>query len=315
MDKVVNAKEVKIAEGACVESAFLTVQDLFTHADKVELKGGWKKGGHKHWKLPFYFNDGATGKSRPLLIISGGYSKYGLGFFKGDSAGKDDDNDERTEKKSKKKKTGNKPLTIAFDVDVNPGLKGLAVVMDMIVKNHMKTQLPKIKAILCPGQSDVTSTQRKTARSPAESDTRTVRLTCYPGGTQLETEGKCVSMKDFPQDTEGEYEFICDAIGIDASLKDDVLTYGPMLYGKILRLTDEVSTVPMVMPRIQKDSWESYPDEKQLEKILKGKGKEVAKEKEKGKGVVYEKEKSKGGKRKNEEELTKEKKKKKKEDD
>src|SRR5439155_803773 len=111
----------------------------------------------------------------------------------------------------------------------------------VIMASHIET----IKKILAPTDDDVTVHQRKAARRSSGAVQRSLKVTCYPGRTQLENlVGEKVAMSDFPKE-EGDYTMVIDLAAIDASLEQGIITYGITIYGRALRVAAKVERQPL----------------------------------------------------------------------
>lgn len=252
MDKKVTADTPLIKAGAIVSSAVLTTKLLAQHLDRVKPYGTWRKGKAGHYSLPAYFDDGATGPSRPILVQISGYSKFGLGFFDEEKFGKKkagrpkkrSDPDEDPEKEDSKRQPS---ASIAFDYDKNVTIQALDAAVNASSKDHMKKMLPQLLSQVAPGktQKEVTCIQRKAARAPSGMVQRSLRVIAYPGKIELQGKSGVQSMDEYPKSVEGDYKMIIDWAGWDASFKDDVLSYGPVFYGRRLEQTEPVIRAPL----------------------------------------------------------------------
>ena len=269
-----------INKGSNVPEPVLTVCGLHDHLGKLRSFGTWKKGNAGHYSLPLYLDDGKTGSSRPCLIKFDGHSKYGLGFYESED-GKEEKPEVEDDKKKKKKKR-NKPASIAFQYDSSPEVRQVDKLLNAALGAIMIEELKSLKKILAPGNPDVKAFARKVARNSSGSSQRVLRVTCYPGVTQLDgPDGKAVCMKDFPKET-GAYQTVAEVASIDASINDGIISYGLVLYGKRLGKTEAIELLPLEYP--EKEAPEAISklediDETQLMADLKKKRKEEQKAK------------------------------------
>jgi len=303
MEVLATACEPRIASGAVPPHAILSLTDLEKHLECLQSAGSWKKGVAGHQTLPLYFNDGATGLSRPCLVQFKGHSIFGVSFFKG----KKKDGEEEDEPKDKKDKK--KSATIAFEEEAGD-IQKLDTLLNASVESIMKEHLPVLKTLLCPNNEDVYCIQRKASRASSGAIKRNLRATCYAGRVQLmDDSGKKYTMKDFISKLLPDADYICVAeiVGIDASFEKDVLSYGPTLHAKIvqqtkLQLRKELKLRDDLVQEEKEDSW-IPPNENVLkEKLAKAAEERMKlKEKEKKDKKDKEKEKTKKKKRKAEE--------------
>lgn len=287
MDKVVNARTPVISSRASVPHAALTLAELNKHLHSVQPKSAWKKGKRGHWSLPLFFNDGATGTTRPLLVDFKGFSNFGLSMYEGEDKDDKFSSKDEEEKPTTKKKPYVKPFTIALDFDSSPEVHCFNALLNAAVSGIMTKQLPLLQAQVAPEDTEIQSFQRKVARASSGSSVKNVRIKCYPGSTQLEEDGKQVSMEKFTKKAAGDYRVIVDAAAIDASMSEGQLTYGPVLYGRVIKLLKEEVRKPLQFREEAgqgEESWTSIPSEEELDKRLKAKRIEKEKaEKEKKK--------------------------------
>lgn len=278
MDKIVTARTPVISSHANVKHPVLTLAELLTHIDCIQPKAAWKKGKRGHWSLPLYFNDGATGTSRPNLIGVKGKSNFGLSLYEGE----DNEKQSKGDDDKKTKKNFVKAWTIALDYQSSPEVQALDTILNASVKGIMIKHLPMLLALMqLPDDTEVETFQRRVARGTSTSAIKSARINCYPGSTQLENEGKLTSMALFPKRTAGDYHLIIDSASIDASQSDGRLSYGPVLYGRVVKLACEEVLQPLSFredEKAEKDTWNSLPSEEELGKQLKAK--RDAKEKE-----------------------------------
>ena len=105
-----------------------------------------------------------------------------------------------------------------------------------------------LKQVLAPGNSDVKAFARRAARSSTGSRIKVLRVTCYPGVTQLDGEDdKMYSMKDYKKE-KGDYQVIADVASIDASMTGDVISYGLVFYGRRLGKSVTIERPPLEFP-------------------------------------------------------------------
>jgi len=243
MEKVVVSSQPLIAAGAKIPHPVLTLKELQQNTHDIQPNGGWRKGFLGHQTLPLYFNDGATGPSRPILVQIKGVSQFGLGFYEGGEENKPE-KQEKPDDSKKKKKPRTKPASIALKFDESPEVQVLDLLINAAVKAIMEDKLAVLKQILAPEEDEVICVQRKVARASSGSTIKNLRAICYPGKTQLELGGQLVSMKDFPKD-EGSYGMVLEIPSIDASYEKGVITYGPVIYGRSIRLVKQVEKKPL----------------------------------------------------------------------
>lgn len=237
MDKKVKAEAIVIKPGAVCPQAVFTPKKVVDNISRVKPTEAWRKGKMGHYSLGAYFDDGVTGPSRSLLVQLTGYSRFGLGFFNEETAKKlgRPTKEEEDEKRQK-------PASIAFDLDKSPDFVLFASAVNAVSKEMAKTMIPHLKSQVAPGRTDITVVYRGAARAPTGFTQKQTRVTCYPGRTELNTKdsNESVSMNEYKLGVEGDYKVLLEWAGWDASFSKDVLSWGPVFYGKKLKEAEPV---------------------------------------------------------------------------
>lgn len=243
MNKIATFRYPYIFPGSEVKEAVFTIPEFNRESRRIQMKDPFAKGAKPNrGKISIYLNDGTNKHPRSTYVEMDLFSEYGLSKYEGESS----DAVEVVETKEPAKgKKFNKPLTIAFSLESNPGLDKYAAGVDEIVTRIMTKELPKVTQQLCPGDAEVTIKHRKCAKISAGSTVRNVRLTAWPGSTQLlvgPTE-RPNSMNSFPQGETGRYKVIACPHHIDVVYKEGVLSYGCINQVKLVWLRDEPTAV------------------------------------------------------------------------
>lgn len=268
MDDVYTCPTPYISRNSQFPQPILTVKELQANKHRIQTQGDWKKGKLGHYSLALTLYDGASRRKPRVQLF--GESPYGLDVFKGgdntnvteeppayskensDSHWEpserkkrknSSDDDEQTEKKRKKKKEKKKsyikPLTLALlaEESKDSNIAAFAQVVDPLITSLIKPKLPELVKQL-KLDSENTPFYRRVARASSGSTEKMVRVTCYAGGTQLSItdEGNKVSMKNFPKGIAGPYGVVAELHHIDASAEKGLLTWGLVMYGKIINL-------------------------------------------------------------------------------
>lgn len=277
MEKVVIASEPIISEKAIVPHGVLTLTELVTYQDRVKPTGTWRQSAFGHATLQLYFDDDATGPKRTPYVQWEGTSKFGLGFYKGPSLQK---GKKSKKDKDKKEKKGN--ATIAIEYDSSPQAQVLDTVWNAITENIMADNMDPLVQLLSPSNPHVACIQRQLARASSGYNQKKVTVSCTPGKVELNRIGTTsVCMNEFPMDVEGDYTLITETPYLDASLRDGVITFGPVLHGRLLAETTLTIKKPIevrcittgneakLMDMIQKQSEKAKKERKKQEKTKK----------------------------------------------
>ena len=268
MDKIVTATPPRIAQGAICPHAILKLSELKEHLHLLQSFGTWRKGFQGHYSLPLYFNDGKTGPSRSTLVQLSAFSKYGLGFYTEESGGQ-----VKEEEKPKGKKPRTKPATISLDYDTSPDVRMLDALLNPAVTVIMQGQISQLKKTFT-AEDDTKVVQRKAAKRSSGAVQKSLRVTCYPGRTQLENDSDVkVSMANFPKE-EGDYNLVIDLASIDASMDNGIITYGLVIYGRAIKPSKKVERQPLAWREESEEEGEGkekeeLPDEAEILKNLK----------------------------------------------
>lgn len=251
MDQVVVADSPIIPAGADPANPVLYPKELKKYSKKV-MGTAWEDGAAGQKTLSVYLDDGKSGTARPVLIQFCAHSQFGLDFFKKkrSSGYSEEDDEEEPKKKSKgkgketktKKKPRQQPALITFDYNKSPHVQILDEALNKITENLMSIHLPTLKQLVAPGNEDkVTCKARSAARASSGRVRKGLRTSCYPGGCEFRTaSGENVSFNTFLKSYRGDYRAIAEFGGITASYKDEVLSYGPVLYIKKLAIDEKV---------------------------------------------------------------------------
>jgi hypothetical protein len=278
MDKIVQVSTPKIAPGAVIPHAVMTLDEFCKNTHRLKALGTWKPGAAGHYSLPLYFDDGATGTNRPCLIQIKGFSTWGLGFFKGESEVPIEPKEDKKEKK--KRKTARADFSL--DYDQSPQVQKADMYLNVTISQLIQGQHMKaFKNIASPGDGDVAVIQRRAARAPSGQITKRMSFSCFPGRTQLNWGGVDVAMKDFPQE-EGDYSVVFEVKGVDASFANSVITYGVVLHGKSIKNGLKIERAPL-QHRDEEEEKEGEGEKEDLTEaalIKKVKGAKQAMEKE-----------------------------------
>jgi len=245
-----------IPTGAIPANPVLYPTEFDRHKKQV-CATSWESGGGGQKMLSVYLDDFKSGCSRPVLTQFNAYSQFGLDFFKKKKKTKgfadDDEEEEQPKKKGKGKgkekdkkddKPRQKPALITFDYNKSPHVQQLDTTLNWIVEEIMISggYLAKLKSLVAPGNEDkVTSVMRPAARASSGRVKKGLRANAYPGGCEFrDKDNKNVPYNNFIKNYKGDYRVITEFAGISASYKDNVLSYGPVLYVKKLAINEKV---------------------------------------------------------------------------
>lgn len=256
MDTLATTKRPIIKAGGIPKNPVFNPRTLEKYQHNIEALF-WEDGAAGQKTLPIYFNDGATGSTRPVLIEFRGFSQFGLGFFKAKTDKKTqkkngkkkrfDSEDDQPAKKDKKAKDQEpeKPkvmaANISFDLNTSEDVQILDEVAAKAVARIMKDRLPALENLVSPGEK-LHTVYRKAARAASGRSRRSLRCSAYPGGVELYNEEKeHVSMSKFPMDVrDKDYRVIVEWTSINATNKEGVISYGPVFIVRTLGFDDSV---------------------------------------------------------------------------
>jgi hypothetical protein len=256
MDTLATTKRPIIKAGGVFKNPVFTPKTLEKYEHRIESLF-WEDGAAGQKTLPIYFNDGATGTTRPLLIEFRAFSQFGLGFFKGKTDKKatkktgkkkrfdsEDDQPTKKDKKSKEQepeKPKVKAANIAFDLNTSEDVQILDSIAANVVGRIMKDKLPALENLVSPGEK-LHTVYRKAARASSGRSRRSLRCSAYPGGVELYNEEKDhVPMSKFPMDLrDKDYRVIIEWTSINATNKEGVISYGPVFIVRTLGFDDSV---------------------------------------------------------------------------
>lgn len=267
MEKVVIASEPIISEKAIVPHGVLTLTELVTYQDRVKPIGTWRQSAFGHATLQLYFDDDATGPKRTPYVQWEGTSKFGLGFYKGPTVQK---GKKSKKDKDEKEKKGNASISIEYDS--SPQAQVLDTVWNAITEDIMADNMSSLVQLLSPSNPHVACIQRSLARASSGYSQKKITVSCTPGKIELDKRGgTAVCMNDFPMDVEGDYTLITETPYLDASLRDGVITFGPVLHGKLLGEATLTVKKPMTIRSIETGNEAKLMDmvQEQVEKAKK----------------------------------------------
>lgn len=238
-DQIVVADSPVIPDGAVPPHAVLFPRELAKYKDNVQPTA-WEAGTAGQKTLSVYLDDGKSGTTRPILIQFKGYSHFGLDVFKGKTSKKGFQEDDEEKKETNNKA---KPGLITFEMNKSPDVQFLDPVVNEIVKRIMKKHLKSLKKLVAPGEkeSDVKDVCRTFAKAASGRVKKGAKVSCYPGGCEFRDKGdKIVSFNNFAKSYKGDYKIVVEWVGITATYKDSVLSYGPQFIGKKLVIDEKV---------------------------------------------------------------------------
>lgn len=297
MDKTVVLRPPYIYPGADPKTPDLTIDEMIFYSSCIlpTKANEWKKGRFNHYSLPVYFNDKTKNKRRRPLIQFQSFSDFGLSLYQGDDSTQEPKTEEKEDPTDKKKKPRYKPLSIGFNADNDEDLGGFAGACDSLLKQIMLHEMDALKKTIgIKNSKEMMVNYKKTARDTPSSTDNTVRITCYPGSTELTTleehGPENHSMASFPQSRTGRYRVLLDLHHIDACYKENVLTLGWVLNGKKVAL-QEPETSQVTFEWRDNGRIEDSPDIVH-EEVAAPRKKRKAKEEEKAKSTDKEKDES-----------------------
>jgi hypothetical protein len=289
-----------VAANSPLPSPILDVSTLIKNITRIQPRGAWGKGGFGGWTLPLFISDGVSGPRRSAWIQVTGFSDYGLSLF--------DETKVKNTKYQRKERTdgktsGQKSWDLQFNVDHAQSLEveALNKAINAACKSIIEEQKKVLSSMLNPESPDeeLTWIQRPLAKPTASSSIRQFRIPYWPQRMNCKNEsGKDISFDEFPARMKGSYLAVFDLNGIDASWdpKNKSITYGPIVYGKILQLREQY--IPKAIVIQESEKIDVLPTEEELEATLEASLAEKEKQRKEKERERKEKEKEEKAKKK-----------------